>query len=262
MPAERKKSNNGGGADSRIFMAESVESRTPLAWQQRNINYHQQQNNGTLMHTTERQTNKIHSSQQNGNHSSEGQQQAVQGRRSSSITASSSSSSTERASKNSRPVNSAPPVAYPAYVGTWDGEPCPVHHLQMLQVPPSLPIPQHLSVQGIPPAMLPPSIAATLPRRPPAYEKNMLMLLPPMLQPRPLVVPASEGPLEPLPVRDPKGIHHTLPRKEGSAASEKSVMANTGKNNNCQGHTVVLWFIITVITIGVLLGAVLRFVMA
>jgi len=96
---------------------------------------------------------------------------------------------------------------------------------------------------------------ATLPRRPPAYDKNVVMLLPPMMRPRPLVRPAAEGPPEPLPVRDPK---LALPRKEGSASSEKSVAKDSG---NCQGHTVVLWFIITIITIGVLLGAVLRFVM-
>lgn len=100
---------------------------------------------------------------------------------------------------------------------------------------------------------------ATLPRRPPAYDKNMVMLMPPMMRPRPLVMPAAEGPPEPLPMRDPKAITATLPRKEGSAGSEKSHHAV--KKNGCHGHTVVLWFIITVITIGVLLGAVLRFVM-
>jgi hypothetical protein len=44
MPAERKRSNNSAGMDSRIFPMEGVgETRTPMAWQQRNLNYQQQQ---------------------------------------------------------------------------------------------------------------------------------------------------------------------------------------------------------------------------
>ena len=77
------------------------------------------------------------------------------GRRSSSSTATSSSSSTERASKNSRPApHSAPhstphaappplPAYQQAYVTTWDGEPCPIHHLTMVAPPqPRVPPPQ------------------------------------------------------------------------------------------------------------------------
>jgi hypothetical protein len=46
MPAERKRSNNSAGMDSRIFPMEGAgETRTPMAWQQRNLNYQQQQHN-------------------------------------------------------------------------------------------------------------------------------------------------------------------------------------------------------------------------
>jgi len=88
-------------------------------------------------------------------------------------------------------------------------------------------------------------------------------LLPPGMRPRPLVIPAS---VEPLPVRDPM---------KGKAGNGLPTQANmVGPNGNgkvmmdvenvhykkqyhcCRGPLPLVWFIISIVTIGVVLGVV------
>ncbi|XP_021914347.1 pollen-specific leucine-rich repeat extensin-like protein 3 isoform X2 [Zootermopsis nevadensis] len=117
-------------------------------------------------------------------------------------------------------------------LSTWDGEPCPVHHVPAPVLLPPLPPPQY-SLLALPP--------------PPP------MLLPPMLRPRPLVLSAENtAPPEPLPVRDPKSSVSPLPPKERKKTS----------THCCKGHIIVLWIVSSIIFVGVLLGVVLRFVIA
>ncbi|XP_065349063.1 uncharacterized protein LOC135945358 [Cloeon dipterum] len=276
MAGERRKGS--GGGDSRIFTvdmgAESMEARTPLAWQQRNLNYQQQQQRNQQHAYSSNTIGHVEKANKGVNSGvrrvvEEGAQTVGRGGRRSSSSTTATSSSSAATSKASRPP---PPQPQPAAAvqhqqhglgATWDGEPCPVHHPVMflppvatmasMQMPAATMNSMQMPVATMAPMHMP---AATLPRRPPAYDNSVVMLMPPMLRPRPLVMPAASdaGPPEPLPMRDPK---QTLPRKEGSAASEKPL----SKSSDCRGHSVVLWFIISIITIGVLLGAVLRFVM-
>lgn len=70
---------------------------------------------------------------------------------------------------------------------------------------------------------------------------------PPLMRPRPLVVPAAA---EPLPVRDP------FRRPPGYPPSK---MAEDPDYDQvcCKGHLIVLWIILGVVTVGVILGIVL-----
>lgn len=151
------------------------------------------------------------------------------------------------------------PMVHPA--STWDGEPCPVHHLHAINAimapPPPPPAAMILSPMTTMSRRGTPSYPPSLPAPPPPTDKGIMMLLPPMMRPRPLVLPAENASHpEPLPVRDPKSIHTISSTNRKDSVSLKDIDANA-----CEGHTIVLWFIITIITIGVILAAVLRFVM-
>ncbi|KAK7793257.1 hypothetical protein R5R35_010249 [Gryllus longicercus] len=134
-------------------------------------------------------------------------------------------------------------------LSTWDGEPCPVHHMQMpmgLLLPP--PPAQLYPVMAVPlPAPPPPPPPPPLPPPPPPP-----VLLPPMLRPRPLVLAAeAAGRPEPLPVRDPKTSVSPLPPKDGAGPPQVHC---------CKGNIIVLWVVLGIICVGILLAVILRFV--
>ncbi|KAF4532916.1 hypothetical protein B566_EDAN001520 [Ephemera danica] len=262
----QKKKNGGVNARSRpqeVPALVSSDARTPLAWQHRNHNYQQQQqlhehqatyivhNSSTATDITPRYPTTLRTLATSTSRAPNGKSAAW----------SRNLASSQRIFykyRNFRPVYLGVNGLPMAPTGTWDGEPCPIHHL-----PGALSIAPHP-----PPSMILPPHMATLPSHtmpsyvPPAPTPNkggIYMLLPPMMRPRPLVLPAAEaasnGQPEPLPIRDPKTntVTNNLFPSKGNSKTES-------KSSKCHGHTVVLWFIITVITVGITLVAVLRFV--
>lgn len=89
-------------------------------------------------------------------------------------------------------------------------------------------------------------------------------LLPPMMRPRQLVIPAGTEPMQPLPIREPhKHIGrppsslHDLPCK----ADEEAGGEYEEGGGFCKGHLIVLWIILGVVTLGVVLGIILGIIM-
>nr|CAD7200850.1 unnamed protein product [Timema douglasi] len=216
---------------------EHGDPRTPMAWQHRNINYHHQirgYSDRPGMAVSPDEHLSYHSTRLEHFMGRRGLTKSLQygaqgGRPSSSSTESSTTSSTtadhdtesqlhnnRHASRNATAAQEFGPEAAVADFGTlqtlsvrsaqstWDGEPCPVHHVALpMQMPMSMPMPMQMPMpmplpmqMPMPMTMPPPSMALCqrLPL-PPA------VLLPPMLRPRPLVMPADSPALpEPLPL--------------------------------------------------------------
>lgn len=129
-----------------------------------------------------------------------------------------------------RSMNSMGPV--------WDRDPCPVHHVAMGMITPT---PFPMERLPPPPPMTPISFGG--PITPPP------ILLPPMLRPRPLVVPAdTPAPPEPLPVREPK------------IAVPDFTLEPKPKRYCCKGNIVILWIILSVVCFGILLCVALSFI--
>ncbi|XP_015905303.1 uncharacterized protein [Parasteatoda tepidariorum] len=171
-----------------------------------------------------------------------------------------------------RSTRSVPAIA----LATWDGEPCPVHGH-------GLPLFHHqhhpighsnsgtmrrhgslfdvrLPYYGHHPPPFPPALQ--YPPPPPSHlEKKSFhgsmqvfpnpYLMPPMMRPRPFVIPAGA---EPLPVRDPFKLR--TPPASGYAGSKADDVYSVDQIC-CKGHLIVLWIILAVVTIGVILGIVL-----
>ncbi|GFY43218.1 uncharacterized protein TNIN_120021 [Trichonephila inaurata madagascariensis] len=172
-----------------------------------------------------------------------------------------------------RSTRSVPALA----LATWDGEPCPVHghgvplfhHQHPMGLSNAGTLRRHGSLFDVrlpyfghppppPPHFGPPSLQYP---PPPLMDKksfhgSMQMLgnpymMPPMMRPRPFVIPA---PAEPLPVRDPYKMR--TPPASGYAGSKADDTYSVDQVC-CKGHLIVLWIILAVVTIGVILGIVL-----
>ncbi|KFM70217.1 hypothetical protein X975_19763, partial [Stegodyphus mimosarum] len=169
-----------------------------------------------------------------------------------------------------RSTRSVPALA----LATWDGEPCPVHghgvplfhHQHSVGLSNGGTLRRHgslfdvrLPYYGHPPPFGPPIQYPAPPA--PVLEKKSFhgslqmignpYLLPPLMRPRPFVIPAGA---EPLPVRDPYKMR-TPPAS--AYAGSKADDAYSVDQVCCKGHLIVLWIILAVVTIGVILGIVL-----
>ncbi|GAB6033764.1 hypothetical protein CHUAL_013888 [Chamberlinius hualienensis] len=105
-------------------------------------------------------------------------------------------------------------------------------------------------LHSVPIAMTPVPPPYTLPPMPPPH------LLPPGMRPRPMVIPASA---EPLPVRDPnKSKTQSIYSGLGSTTNlHVKQYKEKKKIHCCKGPLPLIWFIICIVTMGVLLGVVL-----
>ncbi|XP_066995357.1 cleavage and polyadenylation specificity factor subunit 7 isoform X2 [Anabrus simplex] len=213
--------------------------RTPMAWQHRNINYHQQCNVGTgpsmdiqYPYVTQAEDQSVEEESLPYRSRTRARPRPRPRRTSPSSNTSATSASTGLDSDSQAKCEvSLPLCTRPGSRTTWDGEPCPVHHMAM---PVGLLLP--------PPPPLYPLVA--MPPQPPP------VLLPPMLRPRPLVMAADvPAPPEPLPVRDPKVSVSPLPPKDAAV-----------RPHCCKGNIVVFWIILAIIFVGIVLGVILRFV--
>nr|CAD7425099.1 unnamed protein product [Timema monikensis] len=232
---------------------EHGDPRTPMAWQHRNINYHHQiggYSDRPGMAVSPDEHLSYHSTRLEHSMGRRGMTKSLQygaqgGRPSSSSTESSTTSSTtadhdtesqlhnnRHASRGATVVQEFGPEAAVADFGTlqtlsvrsaqstWDGEPCPVHHVALpMQMPMSMPMPMPMSMSMPMPMQMP--MPMTMPPPPMALCQRLplppAVLLPPMLRPRPLVMPADSPALpEPLPVRDPNTSLASLPTKAPS----------------------------------------------
>ncbi|KAB7501851.1 hypothetical protein Anas_10207 [Armadillidium nasatum] len=173
-------------------------------------------------------------------------------------------------------------------IGTWDGEPCPIHGIGPMSLPgphpPPIMMPPHaaftlppkkansiydmriLAAHPPPPASVG-AIYGTLPVRPPGIDRRSLVgapagippqLLPPMARPRPIVL-SEGGTAEPLPVRSPPDKTSTLPLDVASK------MTDTNKDEKhkekCRGGLCVGMIVMGVICTGLLLGILLVFIL-
>lgn len=148
-----------------------------------------------------------------------------------------------------RSTRSVPALA----LATWDGEPCPVHGHGI--PPPPLfhagTMRRHGSLFDVrPPALFGPPPGPLMDKK--SFHGSMQLVntpwyAPPLMRPRPLVVPAGA---EPLPVRDP------FRRPPGYPPSKMAEDPDYDKVC-CKGHLIVLWIILGVVTVGVILGIVL-----
>jgi len=134
-------------------------------------------------------------------------------------------------------------------VAPWD-EPYMQMQVQGLPPLPMLPMGPPMGMPlGMPLVLAGPPAPAQPPRPPPS------ILLPPMLRPRPLVIPAAPTPpllAEPLPVRDPSKNASPLPPKDaGPTGGAESCC--------CRGAGVVSAIISGVVLAGVLLVTAARF---
>ncbi|XP_076313211.1 uncharacterized protein LOC143226304 [Tachypleus tridentatus] len=169
-----------------------------------------------------------------------------------------------------RSTRSVPALA----IATWDGEPCPVHggHSMHPHGPPPNVMRRYGSLYdlrgpiyntGPPPPMLDKKMfhgsMQMLPMGPPPpFHPSPLqtnapippLFLPPMMRPRPMVYPAVG--MEPLPMRDPYKLRTPPPGYSSKVEDQYTV-----DKVCCQGHLIVLWIILAVVTIGVILGIIL-----
>lgn len=153
--------------------------------------------------------------------------------------------------------------AYPPQI--YSGHPIPPGHI----IAPTIPLPDRTlerkshygSLQSISGGQ-----AAGLGTIPPLYHLPPMPpshLLPPGMRPRPLVIPAGA---EPLPVRDPSKANNAAVLSSsminrGLPLNSKALEAD-GSNHKrnchcCKGPLPLVWFIISIVTIGVVLGVVL-----
>lgn len=86
-----------------------------------------------------------------------------------------------------------------------------------------------------------------LPPMPPAH------LLPPGVRPRPLVIPVG---VEPLPVRDPSK-QQASGAPVGAKEGKDGPGGPKGSTDCCKGPLPLVWFIISIVTVGVILGVIL-----
>lgn len=168
-----------------------------------------------------------------------------------------------------RSTRSVPALA----LATWDGEPCPVHGhgIPLYPGPPgSGTLRRHGSMFDMRSAYPPPHPAFLMNHMPPpppmmdkkSFHGSLQMLaggphqipshlLPPMMRPRPFVIPAGA---EPLPMRDPYKMRTPPPSGYAPSKTEDPYSVD---QVCCKGHLIVLWIILAVVTIGVILGIVL-----
>ena len=179
---------------------------------------------------------------------------------------------------------------------TYDGEPCPVHHIGMHPGPPmSMPPMMHhgyatmgpprraasiydMRMMSPPP---PPTIYGTLPHPMPAADARSMagsmmgpaapgaplgippQLLPPMARPRPLVI-GEGGTPEVLPVRGAHDKGAALPKSILASKAAAGAVAdedNMKKRFCWRGGMCVGWIILGVVVVGILLTLMLLFIL-